>query len=100
MFLRQSHRRCCSVDHVTLPPFLWYWSHVENCSSCKEAHKYLNALEVILQIASVAMIGAMAVMNQTTLSKVARIAVLCGGCFEFCCFEVTITLHLQDIPLP
>lgn len=60
-----------------------YWSHVENCSSCKKAHKYLNALEVILQIASVAMIGVMAVMKQTTMSNVARIAVLVAAVLSF-----------------
>ncbi|KAJ6346592.1 hypothetical protein OIU76_003297 [Salix suchowensis] len=34
-----------------------YWSHVVNCRSCNAAYKGLNALEVILQVASVAFIG-------------------------------------------
>ncbi|XP_010438845.1 PREDICTED: protochlorophyllide-dependent translocon component 52, chloroplastic [Camelina sativa] len=77
-------------DPSLLPPtppreqlFDRYWSHVQNCSSCKKAHIYLNALEVILQIASVAMIGVMAVMKQTALSNVARIAVLVAAILSF-----------------
>uniref|UniRef100_A0A1J3EHC3 Protochlorophyllide-dependent translocon component 52, chloroplastic n=1 Tax=Noccaea caerulescens TaxID=107243 RepID=A0A1J3EHC3_NOCCA len=60
-----------------------YWSHVENCSSCKKAHKYLNALEVILQIGSVALIGVMAVAKQITLSNVARVVVVVAAVLSF-----------------
>lgn len=60
-----------------------YWSHVENCSSCKKAHRYLNALEVILQIGSVALIGVMAVAKQITLSNAARIVVVVAAVLSF-----------------
>ncbi|CAH2070950.1 unnamed protein product, partial [Thlaspi arvense] len=60
-----------------------YWSHVENCSSCKKAHRYLNALEVILQIASVALIGVMAVTKQITMSNAARIVVVVAAVLSF-----------------
>ncbi|CAN8325930.1 unnamed protein product [Cochlearia groenlandica] len=77
-------------DPSLLPPtppreqlFDRYWSHVENCSSCKKAHKYLKALEVILQIASVALIGIMAVTKQLTMSNVARTAVVVAAVLSF-----------------
>lgn len=63
--------------------FLRYWSHVENCSSCKKAHKYLNAFEVILQIASVALIGVMAVTKQIAMSNVARSVVVVAAVLSF-----------------
>ncbi|CAN6922380.1 unnamed protein product [Brassica oleracea] len=77
-------------DPSLLPPtppreqlFDRYWSHVENCSSCKKAHKYLNAFEVILQIVSVALIGVMAVTKQIAMSNVARSVVVVAAVLSF-----------------
>ncbi len=53
-----------------------YWSHVVSCSSCKTAYKCLNALEVALQIASVALLGISAVTKQSAASAIRRNAVI------------------------
>ncbi|CAN1355765.1 Protochlorophyllide-dependent translocon component 52, chloroplastic [Linum perenne] len=60
-----------------------YSSHVVNCSSCNSAYKGLNALEVILQVTSVGLIGIVAATNHRTLSTVARtgLGVLAIACF-------------------
>ncbi|KAL9254692.1 Protochlorophyllide-dependent translocon component 52, chloroplastic-like protein [Drosera capensis] len=49
-----------------------YWSHVVNCSSCSVAYKGLNALEVVLQVASVGLIGLVAATKQGTISVITR----------------------------
>lgn len=49
-----------------------YWSHVVNCHSCNVAYKGLNALEVALQVLSVASLGVVAVAKQNALSAIAR----------------------------
>ncbi|XP_019238662.1 PREDICTED: protochlorophyllide-dependent translocon component 52, chloroplastic [Nicotiana attenuata] len=59
-----------------------YWTHTVNCTSCNLAYKGLNALEIILQIASIGMIGIVAAAKQGTLSMVTRyslvsVALLC-----------------------
>ncbi|KAB5565211.1 hypothetical protein DKX38_005265 [Salix brachista] len=78
----------CQVDWKgkycgALPPtspreqlFDRYWSHVVNCRSCNAAYKGLNALEVILQVASVAFIGVAAASKQNANTMVA-VAVVC-----------------------
>ncbi|OWM69273.1 hypothetical protein CDL15_Pgr025460 [Punica granatum] len=53
-----------------------YWSHVVNCSSCNTAYKGLNALEVALQIASVALLGILAATKQSAASAIRRNTVL------------------------
>ncbi|KAJ6694608.1 IRON-SULFUR DOMAIN CONTAINING PROTEIN [Salix koriyanagi] len=53
-----------------------YWSHVVNCRSCNAAYKGLNALEVILQVASVAFIGVAAASKQNANTMVA-VALVC-----------------------
>ncbi|KAJ0703200.1 putative pheophorbide a oxygenase [Helianthus annuus] len=59
-----------------------YWSHVVNCSSCNAAYKSLNALQVALQVFSVALVAIVAATKQGLISVVARntlvvAAVLC-----------------------
>ena len=44
-----------------------YWSHVVQCRSCSAALKAMRALEVALQVASVAVVGVLAVAKETTL---------------------------------
>ncbi|CAN1355758.1 Protochlorophyllide-dependent translocon component 52, chloroplastic [Linum perenne] len=53
-----------------------YSSHVVNCSSCNSAYKGLNALEVILQVTSVGLIGIVAATNHRT-----GLGVLAIACF-------------------
>ncbi|XP_019057846.1 PREDICTED: protochlorophyllide-dependent translocon component 52, chloroplastic [Tarenaya hassleriana] len=81
-------------DPSVLPPtppreqlFDRYWSHVVNCSSCSAAYKRLNAVEVILQVASVALIGIVAATaNRTALSAAARTALVVAAVL---CFAVS-----------
>ncbi|RAL39943.1 hypothetical protein DM860_008083 [Cuscuta australis] len=49
-----------------------YWSHTVKCSSCNLAYKSLNALEVALQVISIAFIGIAAASKQGLMSAVAR----------------------------
>ncbi|KAF8708506.1 hypothetical protein HU200_029869 [Digitaria exilis] len=46
-----------------------YWSHVAQCTSCKAALKAMKALEVALQVASVAVVGFLAIANGTAERK-------------------------------
>ncbi|KVI08321.1 Pheophorbide a oxygenase [Cynara cardunculus var. scolymus] len=59
-----------------------YWSHVVNCSSCNAAYKSLNAIEVSLQVFSLASVAIVAATKQGMISTAARntlvvAAVLC-----------------------
>ncbi|KAI3794834.1 hypothetical protein L1987_37474 [Smallanthus sonchifolius] len=60
-----------------------YWSHVVNCSSCNAAYKNLNALEVALQVFSVAAVAIVAATKQGMISAAARntLAVAAILCF-------------------
>ncbi|KAK9105491.1 hypothetical protein Scep_022335 [Stephania cephalantha] len=53
-----------------------YWSHVVHCSSCRTAMKGLRALEVALQVISLASIGVVAAVKQNVISAAARTAVV------------------------
>ena len=59
-----------------------YWTHTVNCSSCSAAYKSLNALEVSLQVFSVAAVAIVAATKQGLISVALRntlvvAAVLC-----------------------
>lgn len=60
-----------------------YWSHVENCSSCKVAYKGLNVLEVVLQVLSFASLGIVAATKQSlmmpaaTRTTILLVSILC-----------------------
>ncbi|CAH9136057.1 unnamed protein product [Cuscuta epithymum] len=59
-----------------------YWSHTVKCSSCSSAYRSLNALEVALQVLSIASIGIVAASKQgfmaaTTRNALVVMAVLC-----------------------
>uniref|UniRef100_A0A0A0LWW6 Pheophorbide a oxygenase domain-containing protein n=1 Tax=Cucumis sativus TaxID=3659 RepID=A0A0A0LWW6_CUCSA len=60
-----------------------YWSHVVNCSSCKVAYKGLNALEVVLQVISIASLGIFAATKQSFVSGAARVLMLVMAIFCF-----------------
>ncbi|MFS8008385.1 putative pheophorbide a oxygenase [Helianthus anomalus] len=60
-----------------------YWSHVVNCSSCSGAYKGFNALQISLQVFSVALVAIMAATKQGMLPVAARntLAVAAISCF-------------------
>ncbi|KAF7099726.1 hypothetical protein CFC21_101326 [Triticum aestivum] len=53
-----------------------YWSHVAQCTSCSAALKAMKALEVALQVASIAVVGLLAVAKGTLLTSVVQRAVI------------------------
>ncbi|OMO81044.1 Pheophorbide a oxygenase [Corchorus capsularis] len=78
-----------------------YWSHVVNCKSCNTAHKGLNALEVILQVVSVGLIGIVAATKQNAMSMVARttmvsMAILCFAASRWLVHFIKKTFHYHD----
>ncbi|GJM96976.1 hypothetical protein PR202_ga13863 [Eleusine coracana subsp. coracana] len=61
-----------------------YWSHVAQCTSCSAALKAMKALEVALQVASVAVVGFLAVANGTLVkSAVQRTAAVSAAVLCF-----------------
>ncbi|KAL6638079.1 hypothetical protein ACP70R_025651 [Stipagrostis hirtigluma subsp. patula] len=61
-----------------------YWSHVVQCTSCSAALKAMKALEVALQVASVAVVGFLAVAKGTLVtSAVQRTAVVSAAVLCF-----------------
>lgn len=72
-----------------------------NCTSCNLAYKGLNALEVILQIASIGVIGIIAAAKQGTLSVVARyslvtVALLCFVASRWLSHFIYKNFHFHD----
>ncbi|KAJ6702770.1 IRON-SULFUR DOMAIN CONTAINING PROTEIN [Salix viminalis] len=72
-----------------------YWSHVVNCRSCNAACKGLNALEVILQVASVAFMGVAAASkhNANTMVAVALVCFAGSRCLAHFIFK---NFHYHD----
>ncbi|BAF13545.1 hypothetical protein OsI_13974 [Oryza sativa Indica Group] len=62
-----------------------YWSHVMQCTSCSAALKWMRAMEVALQVASVAVVGFLAAGKGTTVvtSAVQRAAVVAAAALCF-----------------
>ncbi|KAK3026382.1 hypothetical protein RJ639_040471 [Escallonia herrerae] len=60
-----------------------YWSHVVNCRSCSVAYKGLNALEVALQIISIASIAIVAASKQGIISAVTRNTLVIAAVLSF-----------------
>ncbi|KAF2314547.1 hypothetical protein GH714_027479 [Hevea brasiliensis] len=78
-----------------------YWSHVVNCSSCRVAYKGLNALEVVLQVVSIVLIGIVAATKQTGMSAVTRttlvlMAVLCFAASRWLAHFIYKNFHFHD----
>jgi hypothetical protein len=78
-----------------------YWSHVVNCRSCNAAHKGLNALEVVLQVASLAFVGIVAATKQNVMSLAARntmiaMAVVCFAGSKLLAHFIYKNFHYQD----
>ncbi|KAL4034858.1 hypothetical protein IC575_003527 [Cucumis melo] len=78
-----------------------YWSHVVNCSSCKVAYKGLNALEVVLQVISIASLGIFAATKQSLVSGAARVlmvamAILCFASSRWLSHFIYKNFHFHD----
>lgn len=78
-----------------------YWSHVVNCSSCRVAHKGLNALEVFLQVISILSVGIVAATKQGVLSAAARntlvaMAVVCFAGSRWLAHFIYKNFHYHD----
>ncbi|CAL4936568.1 unnamed protein product [Urochloa decumbens] len=95
------------VDHLPPTPtkdqlMERYWSHVVQCTSCSAALKAMKALEVALQIASVAVIGFLAIAKGTlAISTVQRAvivstAVLCFAASRWLANFIQKNFYFQD----
>ncbi|XP_022147615.1 protochlorophyllide-dependent translocon component 52, chloroplastic-like [Momordica charantia] len=78
-----------------------YWSHVVNCSSCRVACKGLNALEVVLQVISIASLGIFASTKQSLVSAAARnvmvaMAILCFAASRWLSHYIYKNFHFHD----
>ncbi|KAM3234510.1 protochlorophyllide-dependent translocon component 52, chloroplastic isoform X2 [Capsicum annuum] len=60
-----------------------YWTHTVQCSSCSKAYKVLNALEIILQVMSVASIGIAAAVKENVISISARFSLVFMALLSF-----------------
>ncbi|KAL6638080.1 hypothetical protein ACP70R_025652 [Stipagrostis hirtigluma subsp. patula] len=79
-----------------------YWSHVVQCTSCSSALKAMKALEVALQVVSVAVVGFLAVAKGTlAMSSVHRtvvvtVAVLCFAVSRWLANFIDKNFYFQD----
>jgi len=79
-----------------------YWSHVAQCTSCSAALKAMKALEVALQITSVAVIGFLAVAKGTLVTStvhravVVSTAVLCFAASRWLANFIQKNFYFQD----
>uniref|UniRef100_A0A453M5R9 Pheophorbide a oxygenase domain-containing protein n=1 Tax=Aegilops tauschii subsp. strangulata TaxID=200361 RepID=A0A453M5R9_AEGTS len=79
-----------------------YWSHVTQCRSCSAALKGMKALEVALQIASVAVVGFLAVAKGTLVTSVVQraavvsLAVLCFAASRWLASFIEKNFYFQD----
>lgn len=79
-----------------------YWSHVVQCRSCNAALKTMKALEAALQVASVAVVGFLAVAKGTVLTStvqraaVVSAAVLCFAASRWLANFIQKNFYFQD----
>nr|BAJ85501.1 predicted protein [Hordeum vulgare subsp. vulgare]BAJ85910.1 predicted protein [Hordeum vulgare subsp. vulgare]BAK07770.1 predicted protein [Hordeum vulgare subsp. vulgare] len=79
-----------------------YWSHVAQCRSCSTALKTMKALEVALQVASVAVVGFLAVAKGTLVTSVVQraavvtLAVLCFAASRWLASFIEKNFYFQD----
>ncbi|KAI7742757.1 hypothetical protein M8C21_030012 [Ambrosia artemisiifolia] len=78
-----------------------YWSHVVNCSTCNGAYKRFKALEISLQVFSVASTAIMAATKPGMISVAARTtvavaAILCFGGSLWLSRFIYKTFHFHD----
>lgn len=72
-----------------------------NCSSCRVAYKGLNALEVVLQLISIASLGIFAARKQSLVSGAARVlvmamAILCFAASRWLSHFIYKNFHFHD----
>ncbi|XP_061982500.1 protochlorophyllide-dependent translocon component 52, chloroplastic-like isoform X2 [Populus nigra] len=72
-----------------------YWSHVVSCRSCSAAYNRFNALEVVLQVASLASIGIATATKQNVKVMVA-VAVLCFAGSKWLAHFIYKNFHYHD----
>lgn len=79
-----------------------YWSHVAQCTSCSAGLKAMKALEVALQITSVAVVGFLAVAKGTLVTStvqraaVVSAAVLCFAASRWLANFIQKNFYFQD----
>ncbi|KAK3149014.1 hypothetical protein QOZ80_3AG0211760 [Eleusine coracana subsp. coracana] len=79
-----------------------YWSHVAQCTSCSAALKAMKALEVALQVASIAVIGFLAVAKGTLITStvqratIVSVAVLCFAASRWLGIFIEKSFYFQD----
>ncbi|EAY92258.1 hypothetical protein OsI_13979 [Oryza sativa Indica Group] len=79
-----------------------YWSHVMQCTSCRAALKGMRALEIILQVAAVAVVGFLAAGKETAVmsgvqrAAVVAAAVLCFAASRWLANFIEKTFYFQD----
>uniref|UniRef100_A0A0E0KKF5 Rieske domain-containing protein n=1 Tax=Oryza punctata TaxID=4537 RepID=A0A0E0KKF5_ORYPU len=79
-----------------------YWSHVMQCTSCSAALKWMRAMEVALQVASVAIVGFLAVAKGSLVTSVVRraaavsAAVLCFAASRWLASFVEKSFYFQE----
>jgi hypothetical protein len=73
---KKNTEACDALLHFFSDGVNRYWSHVVQCRSCSAALKAMKALGVILQVASVAVIGFLALANGTLATSVVHRAVI------------------------
>uniref|UniRef100_A0A0E0D8J1 Pheophorbide a oxygenase domain-containing protein n=1 Tax=Oryza meridionalis TaxID=40149 RepID=A0A0E0D8J1_9ORYZ len=79
-----------------------YWSHVKQCTSCRAALKGMRALEITLQVASVAVVGFLAAGKETAVTSgvqraaVMAAAVLCFAASRWLANFIEKTFYFQD----
>ncbi|CAO2149152.1 unnamed protein product [Urochloa humidicola] len=79
-----------------------YWSHVVQCTSCSAALKAMKALELFLQVMSVAVVGFLAVTKETLVTSavqramVVSAAVLCFMASRWLADFIEKNFYFQD----
>jgi hypothetical protein len=79
-----------------------YWSHVGQCTSCSAALKAMKALEVALQVASVAVVGFLAVTKGTLVTftvqraTIVSMAMLCFAASRWLGIFIEKNFYFQD----
>ncbi|CAN6297375.1 unnamed protein product [Urochloa humidicola] len=80
-----------------------YWSHVVQCTSCSAALKAMRALEVALQVVSVAVVGFLAVAKETLVTSavikravIVSMAVLCFAASRWLSNFIEKNFYFQD----
>jgi hypothetical protein len=89
--------RCLAAEEIHR-----YWSHVGQCTSCSAALRAMKVLEVALQVASVAVVGFLAVAKGTLVTStiqramIVSMAVLCFAASHWLGIFIEKNFYFQD----